>query len=420
MAKRVVSANGKAKSIVEEKGNERTGMDSPTDNGSSNGDGNKATLKDWLIVGGTILVIVLLLSSCVRSCRGGKKESAANQQEENSVEVAPQDESMEDDVEEESVNGIPKSAAVGFFDSFYAAYNQVAEIALGKTIAIDDLTEEELNWFEKQAGEDWYILVQRDGYVGEKFLLTVFQENGTTRCGVCAFFSGKSSDIRAELVDPFRTTYLLLSDDATEDGFGALRNGLVFSGEEGIQGESEGVSYRLDVFDDCRAFYMAADIDDLNVIADGSGKLNKQVAALDDTLYEEDGLINEFLIAYNNNSSSPIKDVDRGNHRAKVYGHTYDRQIEVLDASNDQIKVYVNATFEQQDMADLKEAFRDVVTTLDTKISDEEAYSTYDACLNSDSLKVEGEIGTVSYMFIPSHKLSESIYTGHFEVSLPL
>ena len=135
-----------------------------------------------------------------------------------------------------------------------------------------------------------------------------------------------------------------------------------------------------------------------------------------ETIYEEDKEVNDFLVRYNKISKSPITDGEKGNVRQKYHGHTYDRWIEILNGADNKFYVTLHAEYEHQDIADLRDAFKDVVITLDSSISEEVAYEEFDKAISDETFRVDKEIGKVTYKMF--NTIDASIAMGRIDISI--
>lgn len=132
--------------------------------------------------------------------------------------------------------------------------------------------------------------------------------------------------------------------------------------------------------------------------------------------YADDAVVNRFITDYNAYSSSPIVDIRQGNIRTKYYGRTYDRQIEVINGSDGMIHVTVSASVNYPDMADLREAFSDVVHVIDPNLTDDEIYAAYDAVVQGGYRVEDSQLGIVHFTWCPTVELSKGLSLGHFEI----
>ena len=133
--------------------------------------------------------------------------------------------------------------------------------------------------------------------------------------------------------------------------------------------------------------------------------------------YARDEVVNSFITAYNSLSPSPITNISEGNIRTKFFGSTYGHSIEMINGANGRLHISVSANSSDPDMASLRDAFHDVVATLDPNLSDEEIYAAYDAALEYGYLIEDEALGNVNYMWCPTVELSRGTSLGHFEVS---
>lgn len=131
-------------------------------------------------------------------------------------------------------------------------------------------------------------------------------------------------------------------------------------------------------------------------------------------LFESDEVVNEFIVRYNGISSSPFIDLEKGNIRTKCFAHTYARYVEILNGADDNFHVTVNADYEHQDVADLRDAFKDVVMTLDPSITAEQAYEEFD---KKNYRSDDTSIGNVTYKIY--NTIDPSISMGRIDFSIP-
>ena len=137
-------------------------------------------------------------------------------------------------------------------------------------------------------------------------------------------------------------------------------------------------------------------------------------------LFEDDEGVNSFIVKYNSISGSPLVDLEKGNTRNKCYGHTYERYAEIVNGADGTIYFTVNADFENPEIADLRDAFKDGVLTLDSSVSEEDAYSAFDKALEDENYRTDQAIGNVTYTIYQTVELSKGKSFGRFDLSCPM
>lgn len=139
-----------------------------------------------------------------------------------------------------------------------------------------------------------------------------------------------------------------------------------------------------------------------------------------EAIYPSDEVVNDFIVSYNSISSSPITDTKQGNIKQKCYGKTYDHSIEILNGADKAIHVSVFASYDHPDMMELRDAFRDVLLTLDPSLTDEEVYKAFDMAANNPSARTDMVLGNVAYNCFWTVEHSDGSRSfGRIETSLP-
>ncbi len=121
-------------------------------------------------------------------------------------------------------------------------------------------------------------------------------------------------------------------------------------------------------------------------------------------LYAEDLVVNRFITAFNENTQSPLSDIKKGNIRTKYYAHSYEYSCTLLHAvDTDKIHVTIN---ENNDTAEngvngMKELFRDVVSTIDPNLSNEEIYSYFDQMSQGHYAQIGERLGNTVVEYSP-------------------
>ncbi len=140
-----------------------------------------------------------------------------------------------------------------------------------------------------------------------------------------------------------------------------------------------------------------------------------------EALFESDEVVNNFIIHYNSISGSPIIDISRGNIDEKCLGHTYDHQIEILDGADGAIHITLSADNDHPDMLDLRDAFRDIMLTLDPTLTDEDAYAAFDEAAVNPGARSDMKLGKIQYNCFWTVELSDGNRSfGRIEAGLPL
>ena len=138
-------------------------------------------------------------------------------------------------------------------------------------------------------------------------------------------------------------------------------------------------------------------------------------------IYEDDEIVNKFIVDYNAISQSPITDIQNGSIKEKCYGHTYDHRIEVLNGADSALHVKIGADFDHPEMEELRDAFRDIMLILDPSISEEEAYAAFDLAKDDNTARSDMTLGKVSYNLYWTVEFSDgSRNFGRIEAELPL
>lgn len=273
MAKRVVSATGKVKQIVEEKRSDMDDdaavqdADSSSDGNSEGGDGNgKATLKDWAIVIGTIVVILALLSSCVRSCFGGNRKDETKQEAVAEATETESSDTKDDQAEQESEPEVSfdNDYAEHVLNSFVEAYNRSDNVvtAITNEISIDDLNSTQKGHFNNQlksAGSDAGLYgVYELGTSKDRIVIAYYTKDGNERIRVLGMY-----DKNGDMVNSFKNAFFLISSDTTEDDFNKLVSDEIFL-YSGKDGGIKGIDYDISTWGGYHTVLMDTAADKLN------------------------------------------------------------------------------------------------------------------------------------------------------------
>lgn len=276
MAKRVVSAAGRVKQMVEDKHSEmdddaavKDAISNSGNNGGNDGSG-KATLKDWAIVIGTIVVVLALLSSCMRSCFGGNRKDETKREEATEATKTENTATKEEQAEPEPEPEVTfdDDYAEHLLDSFAEAYNHSGNVvtAITNEISIDDLNSTQKGHFTSElnsTGSDAGLYgVYELGTSKDRIVIAYYTKDGDDRIRVLGMY-----DKNGDMVNSFKNAFFLISSDVTEDDFNNLVSDEVFL-YGGKGGEIKGIDYDIGVWGGYHTVLMDTAADKLNFKVD--------------------------------------------------------------------------------------------------------------------------------------------------------
>lgn len=107
-----------------------------------------------------------------------------------------------------------------------------------------------------------------------------------------------------------------------------------------------------------------------------------------------------FFETYNALSASPMEDIEKGNIRTKYFAHTYNTWCEVLYPTGGGLCVTITATNDNDTRNvfcdDMRNAFHDVVKTLNSDIPDDAIAAAFDGAIGGE---LSGTLDNVAYRF---------------------
>lgn len=116
--------------------------------------------------------------------------------------------------------------------------------------------------------------------------------------------------------------------------------------------------------------------------------------------YMDNEALETFFETYNALSASPMEDIDKGNIDTKYYAHTYNTWCEVLYPTGGGMCVTITATNDNDTRNvfcdDMRNAFHDVVKTLNPDISDDAIAAAFDGAIGGE---LTGTLDNVAYCF---------------------
>lgn len=120
-------------------------------------------------------------------------------------------------------------------------------------------------------------------------------------------------------------------------------------------------------------------------------------------IYSGDEKINQFIIEYNAVTRYELADFDKGNIRQKLFGHTNDCYVEMLDpasTSGYSFIITINGGNNEEITEKMIEVFPDFIHTLDGSISDEQIEQAISDFRNEPTLRRDYKLGddlTIDY-----------------------
>lgn len=134
----------------------------------------------------------------------------------------------------------------------------------------------------------------------------------------------------------------------------------------------------------------------------------------------DDTVVNDFILAYNNVSQSPIESAEKGNIRTKYFACSHGYYLELLNASDTgKIHVTINETNENagEGTAGMRDVFREAVLACDPTLSAAEVDAFFES-LHAGSVIAEGSaLGTVMIDYVPDAELSGGHSRGHITIA---
>lgn len=140
----------------------------------------------------------------------------------------------------------------------------------------------------------------------------------------------------------------------------------------------------------------------------------------DTTTYAEDSVVNDFIVAYNAISGSPIESVSKGNIRTKYFGYSYGYYLQLLHANNTgKISIDINETNENADVGvpGMRDVFHDAAKTIDPSLSDDDIYGYFDAAVENPSNRGDGQLGSIAVFYSADVDLSSGHSRGYIRLS---
>ncbi|MEE3495352.1 MAG: hypothetical protein VZR06_09330, partial [Butyrivibrio sp.] len=147
-----------------------------------------------------------------------------------------------------------------------------------------------------------------------------------------------------------------------------------------------------------------------NSTRDSSNNTNEQIVP--------DEIVNNYLIAYNSISKSPLADISKSTIRTKFFAYSYGYYLELLH-SNETDKITITIT-ETNDNADIgvngmRDVFHDSATVIDSSLSDDEIYTFFDSMV-SERYMSTNTLGTIEVSYFPDTDLSSGHSRGHISM----
>lgn len=133
-----------------------------------------------------------------------------------------------------------------------------------------------------------------------------------------------------------------------------------------------------------------------------------------------DAVVNDFILAYNAISQSPIDSVEKGNIRTKFFVYSHGYYLELLNANDTgKIHVTINETNENagEGTEGMRDVFREVVLACDPSLSAEDIDAFFDSLHAGGVIAEESSLGTVMVDYVPDAELSSGHSRGHIEIA---
>lgn len=137
-------------------------------------------------------------------------------------------------------------------------------------------------------------------------------------------------------------------------------------------------------------------------------------------MFSEDPVVNAFVESYNELSTSPFSELERGNIRTKYHGTSHGYYFELLHAADtDMIHVSISQTNEtaNEGMEGMRDVFSDAARAIDQSIGSESAGAFFDSLLEGDVIVEDASLGNTVVTFVPDKELSSGRSRGHIEIS---
>ena len=134
----------------------------------------------------------------------------------------------------------------------------------------------------------------------------------------------------------------------------------------------------------------------------------------------DDAVVNDFILAYNEISQSPIESAEKGNIRTKYFAYSHGYYLELLNANDTgKIHVTINETNENasEGTAGMRDVFREVVLTCDPTLSAAEIDALFESLHAGDAIADGSALGTVMIDYVPDTELSGGHSRGHIAIA---
>jgi hypothetical protein len=137
------------------------------------------------------------------------------------------------------------------------------------------------------------------------------------------------------------------------------------------------------------------------------------------TTYADDDVVNDFITAYNDVSSKPIKKVEQGNIRTKYFATSDGYYLELLHANDtDKIDVTIDETDSSADkgVKGMGNVFLNTAKAIDSSLSNSAIKTFFKKLVKGK--QVEGKtLGSLSISFSPDVKISSGTSRGYIEIA---
>lgn len=135
-------------------------------------------------------------------------------------------------------------------------------------------------------------------------------------------------------------------------------------------------------------------------------------------LFEDDEVVNDFLVSYQELSNTEFKDFDKSRNY-KCYAENSGYWFEIGDYSTNTIGVMITQTNDTADagVEGMRDVFYYTVKTLDNTLSDDEIYEVFD---NREELHYKATLNKVSIEIYPDMELSGGYSRGNIQIEKSL
>lgn len=135
--------------------------------------------------------------------------------------------------------------------------------------------------------------------------------------------------------------------------------------------------------------------------------------------FADDVVVNDFIIAYNKLSKSPLTNIEKGYIRTKYNALSEGYYLELLNAADtNAISVTIDQTNEtaEHGVKGMKTVFLNVVKAIDSSLSEQEINDFFDSIVNGYQVENQ-KLGKTKINFSPDVELSSGYSRGHIKVA---